>query len=938
MKNRFGIPSEGFTEKCRLVGAEGMVLLRNVGEVLPLAKGEKVSVFGRCQIDFYRSGTGSGGSVNVEYSINLLEGLRNKSSIIVNEEVAKTYENWIKENPFDDGGGGWAAEPWYQKEMKLDDNFVKKASENSDKAIIVIGRTAGEDKDNSATEGSYYLTKTEKDMIKNVTKYFKKTILLLNVSNAIDMNFVDEDYKHPINSVMYVWQGGMEGGNSVADILVGDRTPSGKLTSTIAYSIEDYPSTKNYGNEIENYYEEDIYVGYRYFETFAKEKVQYPFGYGISYTTFNIQIINSSISNNRNLKINIKVTNTGNKYSGKEVVQLYYEAPQGLLKKPSKILANFTKTKLLSPNESQILTINFDLYNMASYDDENKTQNQGSYVLEKGFYEFYIGNSVRNIKSITIDNNEGYYIEDTIVVEKLQNVLAPVKSFKKITPGKLNQKGLYDITYQDTIVKDKNIVKDRYLNNIPKDIKQIENQGYTLVDVSEGKIDMDTFISQLTTAELVTIVRGEGMCSPLVTPGTASAFGGLSEALTKYKIPAICCADGPSGIRMDGGLRATQVPIGTLLASTWNTELIEELYDYEGKEMINNKIDTLLGPGVNIMRNPLNGRNFEYFSEDPLITGKFAAAISRGLRKNGVHPTIKHFACNNQEKDRSKVDAIVSERALREIYLKGFEIAVKESDAKSIMTSYNPINGHWCASNYDLNTTVLRNEWGFDGIVMTDWWAKMNDVTEGGDENAKYLDFMVASQNDLYMVVPNEHAKDNDDNLLESLENNTLTIGQLQRSAKNICNFIMTTLAFRRKDEYEYEVFDVKLESEFDNTLSYETIYNSKNIELNSKENTFIKIDNPGVYDLSINLACNDHKLAQVNFNLFFNNQMVTTIQTNGTDNKFVDKTIKKVHLEKGIYEIKLEGVKDSITINYLTLKEVLTNSDYLISDLDLQN
>ena len=297
------------------------------------------------------------------------------------------------------------------------------------------------------------------------------------------------------------------------------------------------------------------------------------------------------------------------------------------------------------------------------------------------------------------------------------------------------------------------------------------------------------------------MVRGEGMCSPRVTPGVASCFGGLTDTLQKeYGIPVAAASDGPSGIRMDVGALATQVPIGTLLACTFDEKLVEELYVMEGKELARNEIDTLLGPGLNLHRNPLNGRNFEYFSEDPLLTGKMAAANVRGIRRGGAHATIKHFACNSQEAERNKVNAAVSERALRELYLRGFEIAVKEGGADSLMTAYNPINGHWCASNYDLNTTILRNEWGYRGIVMTDWWSTMNDCVKGGKESPSNTAAMVRAQNDLYMVVDNLAAERNpmQDNTLEALEKGKLTLGELQRCVMNICRFLMNAPVMER--------------------------------------------------------------------------------------------------------------------------------------------
>lgn len=781
--NQIGVPLEGFAEFSRTVAAEGAVLLKNEGQILPLRDSENVSVFGRIQVNYYRSGTGSGGSVHVAYTTNLLDGLRSKKNITVNEELAAVYERWIEENPFDDGGKVWAAEPWNQKEMPLTDELVAQARSKSSKAIIVIGRTAGEDQDNADAPGSYRLTDDEKAMLKHVTNHFEHTIVVLNVSNIMDMSWLNETVLHPIQGVIYSWHGGMEGGNAIADVLAGDVTPSGKLTDTIAYSIEDYPSTSNYGNEFKNLYQEDIYVGYRFFETFRPEKVQFEFGYGLSYTTFATQIEEArTVINNgeTSIEVRVNVTNSGTTYAGKEVVQVYYEAPQGELGQPVKALAAFGKTGLLQPGDSELLTIRFPVNRMASYDEAGVTGYASAYVLEAGTYRLHVGTSVKQVEHVDIDGQDGYVVDTVQLVEQLQEAMAPTEDFTRMKPGIRKADGSYELTYA-AVPKRKVSIADRITQNLPQTLEQTGNQGYKLSDVKAGKVSLEAFVAQLSDQDLAALVRGEGMSSPLVTSGTASAFGGVSDSLFNYGIPVACTADGPSGIRMDSGEKATQVSIGTLLAATWNADLVEELYVMEGQELLRNQVDTLLGPGLNIRRSPLNGRNFEYFSEDPLISGVFAAACTKGIMKGGSNATLKHFACNNQEKHRSKVDAVVSERALREIYLKGFEIAVKEGGANSIMTSYNPINGHWAASNYDLNTTILRGEWNFDGIVMTDWWAIMNDVVEGGEADRKFTNWMVRAQNDLYMVVPNYGAEINgwDDNTIESLENGTLTRGEL---------------------------------------------------------------------------------------------------------------------------------------------------------------
>ncbi|SDM26061.1 beta-glucosidase [Paenibacillus sp. OK060] len=925
--HQIGVPLEGFAEFSRTVAAEGAVLLKNEGQALPIRKDENVSVFGRIQVNYYRSGTGSGGSVHVAYTTNLLDGLRSKKGLTVNEELAAVYEKWIEENPFDDGGKVWAAEPWNQKEMPLTDEVVSQARSKSSKAIVVIGRTAGEDQDNVDAPGSYRLTEDEKAMLKQVTNHFEQTIVVLNVSNIMDMSWLnDESYVHPIQSVIYSWHGGMEGGNAIADVLAGDVTPSGKLTDTIAYSIEDYPSTSNYGNEFKNLYQEDIYVGYRYFETFRPEKVQFEFGYGLSYTTFTTKAEDAKLisqDGENSIKVNVTVTNTGTTYAGKEVVQIYYEAPQGQLGKPAKALVAFGKTNLLQPGESQRLTVSFPVDSMASYDDAGVTGHASAYVLEPGTYRLYVGTSVKNVEHVSIDGQDGYVVETIQLVEQLQEAMAPTEGFTRMKPGARKEDGSYELIFADVPTRQVSMA-ERIEQCLPQTLEQTGNQGYKLRDVKDGKVSLEAFIAQLSDQDLAAIVRGEGMSSPLVTSGTASAFGGVSDSLFNYGIPVACTADGPSGIRMDSGEKATQVSIGTLLAATWNAELVEELYVMEGQELLRNQVDALLGPGLNIRRSPMNGRNFEYFSEDPLISGVFAAACTKGIMKGGSNATLKHFACNNQEKHRSKVDAVVSERALREIYLKGFEIAVKEGGANSIMTSYNPINGHWAASNYDLNTTILRGEWGFQGIVMTDWWAIMNDGIEGGPADRKNTNWMVRAQNDLYMVVPNYGAEINgwDDNTIESLENGTLTRGELQRSAMNICEFIMNAPVFSRKHEIVENVASFQANASLSSEQA-QVLANDAQVKPVVGEPVYMKVDEAGQYRIIVQIMSPEPELAQSACNVILNDQLMTTIQTNGTEGKWIRQKLVKVELEAGLYELKLDFTKPGLQIDWIEFKQV---------------
>ena len=919
---KYGNPLPGFGAYCRKAAAEGAVLLKNENHTRPLKKDEMISVFGRCQFDTYRSGTGSGGAVNVPYAVNIIKGMRDSGDFTINEEVVKVYEEWLQENPFDNGGGVWAGEPWNQKEMVISEEVVKTAAAKSKKALYIIGRTAGEDKDYANEAGSYLLTEEELENLSVLTSCFDQVAVLMNVSNIIDMSWVnDPAYKGHITAVLYTWQGGMETGNAVADVLSGKVSPSGKLTDTIAKALSDYPAADNFGDEKQNIYAEDIYVGYRYFETFCPEKVLYPFGYGLSYTTFETKV-KGAVSDAETITITAEVKNTGD-CKGKEVVQVYVHAPQGTLGKPAREVKAFAKTKELVPGETEELTLLVPVKRLASYDDSGVTGQKSCYVLEPGAYEFYVGNSVRATEKADIDGKGAYEVKQLTIIEKLTEALAPDVSLDRLKPGACGDDGIYE-TGKEAAPQRTVKLGERIHANLPEALEITGDQGIRLSDVAEGHATLDAFIAQLQKEELATIVRGEGMSSPKVTPGTASAFGGVSDALHAYGIPVACCSDGPSGIRMEGGWKATQLPIGTLLACSFNLPMMEELYEMEGKELVSNEIDTLLGPGINIHRHPLNGRNFEYYSEDPFVTGTFAAAAVRGIKKGGSTATVKHFAANDQEKARHTVDAVVSERALREIYLKGFEIAVKEGGAVSIMTSYNPINGHWSASNYDLNTTVLRGEWGFDGIVMTDWWASMNDPIEGGEQSRQMTSAMVRAQNDLYMVINNNGAEINamQDDSVEALENGKLTVGELQRSAKNICKFIVNALVMTRplKPLEEVKAFaplqdveETPAEPSSDAAVRFTPEYGKT-------ERIYVKED--GIYHVVASLMSKQPDLAQVASNININGELLCTVQTGGTWGRYMTQKLTRVALKKGWYDVTTEVVKPELEFGWMELRK----------------
>jgi len=777
------------------------------------------------QLDWYISGTGSGGMVNIARKVNLVDGLL-ENGVKLDTVLLDTYKKWTEEHPFDKGEG-WAKEPWNQEEMALDEAIVKDSATRSAIAIYVIGRTSGEDKDNGPAPGSYFLTETEENNIKLLTSAFKRVAVVLNVGNIIDMRWVRE---YNPSAVLYAWHGGQEGGGAAADVLCGTRNPSGGLPDTIAEDINDYPSTKNFGAEYEppkegdppfsmkpdrDIYAEDIYVGYRYFETAAKDKVLYPFGYGLSYTDFEVEELDHEIGSDCLVKV--RVSNVGAS-TGKARVLLFVSAPNGLLGKPEKVLCAFSKTDELLPGGSQVITLRFSAHSFSSYDDSGVTGHKSAYVLEAGDYDIYIGQDVRSAELIG-----GFTVEELTCMGHSHEALAPVTPFKRLHN---TDNGLIE---EDAPLATRDLSK-RILEHLAEEpnFAYTGDKGIKLRDVYLGTADIDDFICQIPNDVLAPIVRGEGMNSPKVTPGTGGAIGGLTEELKAFGIPPMCCTDGPSGLRFDAGTVMPDgtvhgpgigfsMPNGTCLASTFNDALNEKLFEYLGREMRSKNVDLILGPGVNIHRNPLNGRNFEYFSEDPLLTGKMAAAQLRGLHKAKVSGTLKHFACNNREAHRFALDSIASERALREIYLEGYRIAVTEGDCISIMSTYGMINGRFTAGNFDLCTTILRDEWGFDGLVMTDWggMAEMPDFStfsfgpppeSSGDLPAPPPQMpkspraaMVRAQNDLAMVTQDAKAENDRDDILEALAEGRLTRSELHRNARNILSVILRTPAIDRQ-------------------------------------------------------------------------------------------------------------------------------------------
>lgn len=882
---------EKYTAKARQAVAEGQVLLLNQNHVLPLPKGSHVAVFGRMQLHYYKSGTGSGGMVNVNKVTGILEALEESEDVQVYEPLVDVYREWEKDHPFDEGVG-WGNEPWSQEEMELNEALVEEAAEKNEYAIVILARTAGEDKDNKMLEGAYCLTSIEEDMLQKVRKSFAKMIVLLNTGNIMDMSFMD---RYRPDAVMYVWQGGMIGGLGTVDVLTGKVCPSGRLSDTIAAQMSDYPADPYFGGLEQNLYVEDIYVGYRYFESAAKSKVLYPFGFGLSYTTFSMEAGGFSYAENQ-VSFVMKVTNTGSA-AGKEVVQIYAKAPLGKLGKPARVLIDFKKTKELMPGECETLTFAIPTSVFASYNEVSTAGMPVGWVLEAGEYTIYAGGNVRDAYAVG-----SFTLDELQIVEECRSALAPTTAFKRMKMTAANEHaeaaGVYEVAMEEVPLR---VVSPEEKRNaeLPESCEITGDRGIKLADVKAGKATLDEFVAQLTEEELASIVRGEGMGSPKVTAGTAAAFGGVTKSLLEKGIPCGCCDDGPSGMRLDSGMKAFSLPNGTLLACTFNTQLNEELYAFTAVEMIKNRVDILLGPGMNIHRHPLNGRNFEYFSEDPLLTGKMAAAQVRGLKSAGVTGSLKHFCGNNQETRRHTSNSIISERALREIYLRGFEIAVKEAKADAVMTTYGPVNGIWTSSNYDLVTDILRKQWGFEGVAMTDWWAY---VCREGDKPAK-TDFatMVKAQNDLYMVCPDSEKNEHGDNTVESLHDGSLTLGELQRCAKNICRFVMNTHAFMRMQNEEDTIEILGAEEGFEECvgdLTYYKVDREVVIDLSGHEiskgtsiDFALDLEQLGYYKAELTAKSDLGELAQIPVTLSFAGTPRGVYTFNGTNGQWVTQT-----------------------------------------------
>lgn len=733
----------------REAAVEGIVLLKNE-KILPLGMSASVALFGGGAVKTVKGGTGSG-DVNNRESISIYKGFKDAGVTVTSEEWLSDYQKRYKvariawkakvledakhvNNPFD----AYAANPFSLPEGR---EITVEDIGGASVAVYVISRISGEGKDRRKAEGDYYLSRKEQEDILYLHQANMPIVLILNTGAPIELADIMEKAEN-IKAVLNISLPGQEGGHAVADVLFGKTAPGGKLTATWARRYEDYPSAENFGylnGDLEKEeYREGIYIGYRYFDSFGIQPL-FPFGHGLSYTDFLIKYDGIRITQ-EGIEVDVAVENTGKHYFGREVVQIYVTPPQTGLAKEYQRLAGFAKTDSLQPGGVQKLTVIIEQKQLASFSEQLQ-----AWVIEDGSYGVWIGNS-----SISLQLEALLTVSETTVVEWTKEVCPKEAVFEDMSAAEDNRKkaGKWLTEAKEQKIPEINFVpwlEEKRTSEIPLAEEQSVEE---LIPLLYGNITKGT--SYLGSAG----VR---------VPGSA---GETTQKLEeKYGKSSMIMADGPAGLRLrqsyevdrrtdmvygvgvlgsleNGFLEdevshedadtyyqyCTAFPVGTALAQTWDIELMRKFGKAIAVEMEEFHVNLWLAPGMNIQRNPLCGRNFEYYSEDPLLSGTMAAAVTDGVQGDGRHGvTIKHFACNNQEDNRMGVDVCVSQRALREIYFRGFEIAVKKSDPAAIMTSYNCINGIHAANSLDMCTTVAREEWGFGGVIMSDWNTTVPD-------------------------------------------------------------------------------------------------------------------------------------------------------------------------------------------------------------------
>lgn len=798
--------------------AECTVLLKKDGS-FPIEAPCTIAAFGNGVRRTIKGGKGSG-EVNSRYFVNIEDGLEDAGFKVITKNWLDAYDKlrsdaknrFVAEAKKEARAhhqmavfycmGMTMAEPEHNIPLETDSNQI------TDTALFVLARDSGEGNDRKPIKGDVLLTDAERRDILKLNETYKRFMLVLNTGGPVDLSGLES-----VKNILVLSQLGVETGSALSDILLGRQNPSGKLATTWT-AWEDYPAIGDFGDRNDTYYREGIYVGYRYFDSTGK-KALFPFGFGLSYTSFKIDPQPVELSKSM-VSLSATVSNIG-KYSGKEVVQAYVSCPQGKLDKAYQDLAGFAKTSLLKAGDSETVGIQFDLRDVASYDEE-----KASFVLEKGSYIIRVGNSSVHTMPVAV-----IQLDEDAVVSKVRNCCGK-PDFQDWRPEKAIENEVPDFIPQLNLsAKDIETVTVNYKRTYPIDEEvakltdeqlAIANTGGAFTGGSKAKEIIGNASStvsgaagestpRLIDAGFKPIVMADGPAGLRLTPefyrdnkGIHAINGnGHSESFMEF-LPAIVRwymkksngkAKAPAGAEIRTQW-CTAIPIGTALAQSWNTGLVETCGDIVGAEMELFNIHLWLAPALNIHRSILCGRNFEYFSEDPLISGKMATAITNGVQAHpGCGTTIKHYATNNQETNRYGNSTNVSERALREIYLKGFGIAVRESQPKAVMSSYNLLNGIHTAESRDLIDSILRCEFGFEGIVMTDWWIASGLMNSKSDIHPTVTPKLTAAAgSDLFMP----GCKDNYLNMLEGLKDGSLTREQMQinatrvyRMAKELC-------------------------------------------------------------------------------------------------------------------------------------------------------
>lgn len=811
-------------EVARQAAAEGMVLLKNEG-VLPLKPGARVALFGGGAVKTIKGGTGSG-DVNAREVVSIYQGFVDAGFELSNqtwlENFAATYrqarEDWRSEilEDYEKNGRHSLIDSYSNHifQMPAGDAMKEEDFAGTETGFYVISRTAGEDADRFVKEGDYYLTAAEKEQLTYLSQHVKNVVVVINSGGQIDLQFILSISN--LKALLAISQPGMEGGHALADVLVGKVTPSAKTVDTWALDYHDFPNAQSFshnnGNVQTEYYEEGQYVGYRYFDSF-KKPVAYPFGFGLSYTTFSLHTDSVTTAGN-NVTVLATVKNIGNTYSGKEVVQVYASCPQTGIPKVHRKLVAFQKTRLLVPGESQQLKIVFDAKYLASFSEA-----RSAWLVEQGQYGIWVGNSSADLSLSAV-----LQVAQETAVERV-NPICPLKEelTELVCPEQLR---LARENAWHALAKENQVPVVEYAPT--------EDNLQRIAAGSAAKLATE-LVEKLTDEELISMVvgevsRGQGShigAAGILVPGAAGETSSILEE--KYGVPGVPMADGPAGLRLipsyevdlatgnmvdqgfmaglEGGFfaektdhentqryyqYATAIPVGTALAQSWDEDLLVHVGKTVAREMQEFGIGWWLAPGMNIHRNPLCGRNFEYFSEDPVVSGKMAAAMTRGVQSDaGVGTTIKHFACNNQEDNRMGSCSVVSPRVLREIYLRGFEIAVKEAQPMAIMTSYNLINGVHAANSKDLCGEVARTEWDFQGIIMTDWCTTF---PQGGSTAWKCIE----AGNDLIMPGIEEDKQ----SIRTALEEGELKKEDLKACVRRLLSIIFQTNAYENPVSY----------------------------------------------------------------------------------------------------------------------------------------